>query len=221
MTNGIDERSREDGSQKVAKSVTLLQHTRNDTPRLLRTILQRRRSRIPIEPTHRNPKQRPHTQKLLIRLAKPRSKFQDDKQHIVDYERPLPPIPIRSQSKNDTAYGPQHEHERNTPCNVCFRLAKCFGEILDGKRHSEKIECIPGPGEKGNEEEEPLLRVEEAEEADGIGDFGHGGFERGEACCSIAACRHLDFGRRAVETRGVLLLWFFFEVRHGGWVVWC
>lgn len=57
-------------------------------------------------------------------------KFEDNKEEVVDDERPLATVSIGSDTEDDGTEGPEHEHQRNSPGYVCLGLAKIFGELL-------------------------------------------------------------------------------------------
>lgn len=53
--------------------------------------------------------------------------------------------------------GRHTEYQCDTPRDLSRRLSKFIGKLFDGERDGEKVECIPAPGKKSDEEEQPLL----------------------------------------------------------------
>ena len=149
------------------------------------------RSSVTIQPTHGNTKQGPHCQEVVVSRTETRSQFQHNEQDVVDDERPLSPITIGRQTEDDTAHAPQHEHKGDAPCDVSLGFAKRLGEVRDGQGDGEEVKGIPCPGKKGNEEEEPLLEVQHAEESYRVGHLVMCWFEGGNACCNVATSRHM------------------------------
>jgi hypothetical protein len=203
----IDETSRKSRREKVAKRITLLQHPGDHTTRLLRTILQRRRSRITVEPTHRNTKQGAAGQELLVGLTEPRTELEHDEEDIIDDERPLPTISIGRDTEDDGPDGAEHQHQRDAPCDLGIGLIERDREVRDGQADGEEIERVPGlrgsvtggggvefatyPCEEGDEEEKPLFPAQHHEEVDGVGCLVHRRLEGGEARESIFLRGHL------------------------------
>lgn len=83
------------------------------------------------------------------------------------------------------------QHQRNTPRYLRRLLVKFFGELLDGERDGEEIKGVPRPGQEGDEEEQPLLEVEQADELDRIRRLGHGWLEGGDSSSQISGDGHV------------------------------
>ncbi|KAI6776829.1 hypothetical protein HG530_000774 [Fusarium avenaceum] len=70
-------------------------------------------------------------------------KFEDDEEKIVDHERPLSTVAIARDTKGNGADGSEHENQCNSPCDVGFGLAECFGKTCYGEGDGEEVECVP------------------------------------------------------------------------------
>lgn len=96
MRGGIYQGAGEDCRQKVAESITLLQHARYDTSRRWRAVFQGRGGGVAIKPSHCNPEQSPACKELFVVLAKSCAEFEDDEEYIIDNKGPLSTISIGS-----------------------------------------------------------------------------------------------------------------------------
>ena len=94
MGSCINEAPRKHCSKQVPEGISLLQHPAYDPSCSLRTVFQRRRRSVAIQPSHGNAEQRTTSQELIICFAEPRAEFKDNEEDVVDDERPLPAIPI-------------------------------------------------------------------------------------------------------------------------------
>ena len=119
--------------------------------------------------------------------------------------RSIAPIAVSCDTKDCRSDRSKHQHQRDSPGNVGVALVERFGEIGHGQRDGEEVERVPAPGKEGDEEEEPLLCVEHAQQANGIGCLCHGRPEGGEPSCSITACAHMDIGRINLGQLGLLV----------------
>lgn len=75
-----------------------------------------------------------------LRGHKTGCQLKNNKQQIVDDERPFPPPLVCCQTEADSADRTQHEHKCYTPCDVFFRAVELFGQRRDGERDGEEIE---------------------------------------------------------------------------------
>ena len=126
-------------------------------------------------------------------------KLKNDEEDVIHDERPLPPVAISRDTKDNGADRPEHQHERDAPGYVGRGLPKLLGERLYGQRHGEEVERVPRlngvsgerhkrvwlgtthPRREGAQEKGPLLPVEHAEQRDRVLDLGHGRLERRDA----------------------------------------
>lgn len=83
------------------------------------------------------------------------------------------------------------QHQRNTPRNLRRLLVKFFSELVDGERDGEEIKSVPRPGQEGDEEEQPLLEVQQADELDRVRRLGHGWLEGGDSSSQISGGAHV------------------------------
>lgn len=70
-------------------------------------------------------------------------KLENDKEKVVHDERPLPPVAVRRDTERDSTNGPEHQHERDAPGDVCRRAVELLGERRDCQGYGEEIERIP------------------------------------------------------------------------------
>ena len=115
VRRSIDKTPRKCCRQKVPKSVSLLQHTRNNTTCRMRAVLQSRRGGITIQTTHRDTEQRSTGQELLVGLAEARAELQRDEEDVVHYERPFPSVAIGGHTEDDGADRSEHQDECDAP----------------------------------------------------------------------------------------------------------
>lgn len=92
-------------------------------------------------------------------------------------------------------------YQSDTPSNVGIGLSKGLCKRSYGQRDGKEIKSIPGPGDKGNEEEHPLLSVEHSQQGDWVGSLVHRRLESGEASGSIAGDAHVFWVGRLVVSR--------------------
>lgn len=127
------------------------------------------------------------------------------KGHLRPYRSAAMPVPLR-QLKNPyplslpasrtltkyySAYRSEHQDQGNAPGDLTRLLPKLLGQLRHGQGDSEEIKGIPGPGNEGDEEEQPLLRVQQRQELKWVRGFRHGGFEGRQAGCKVAADGHV------------------------------
>ena len=83
------------------------------------------------------------------------------------------------------------QHQSNAPRDLRRLLIKLFRELFDGEGDGEEIKGIPGPGKEGDEEEQPLLKVQQTNELDRIRRLDHGWLEGGDSGCQIGGHAHV------------------------------
>ena len=72
-------------------------------------------------------------------------------------------------------------------------------ERRHGEGDGEEIKGIPAPGEKGDEEKHPLLKIEQGQQLEWIRSFVHGRLEGGQPRRQIPAHAHVLSGSFSVE----------------------
>ncbi len=72
---------------------------------------------------------------------------------------PFPSISIGGNTEDGRAHRSKHEHQGDTPSDICVRLSERLREVGNSQGHSEEIKGVPRPGKEGDEEEHPLLCV--------------------------------------------------------------
>ena len=143
MARSVHQAPCEDHGEEIAKSIPLLKHTADDPPCGRWTVLKRGRSCIAVETSHCNTKQGSYRQKLLIVLAEASPQFQDDEKDVVYHKGPLPPVSIGGDTEDGRANRSKHEHKSNPPRDLCIGLVEGLGEVGDGQRDGEEVECVP------------------------------------------------------------------------------
>lgn len=83
------------------------------------------------------------------------------------------------------------QYQCNAPRNLRRLLVKVFGELFDGEGDGEEIKGVPGPGEEGDEEEQPLLEVQQTNELDRIRRLDHGWLEGRDSSGQIGGDAHV------------------------------
>lgn len=170
-------------------------------------------SSISVQTTHCNTKKRSHSQELVVCTTKSSTELQYNEENIVNNERPLSSIPISSKTKDDRSNTAQHKHERDTPGNISLGLAERLSKRLDSQRDSKEVECVPSPSEEGNKEEEPLLKIEHAQERDRVGHFVMSRLQRRNARSDVSSRRHLSVWVLIIFVSRIVRL---FVVHDGG-----
>ena len=66
-----------------------------------------------------------------------------------------------------------------------------LAQFGDGEGDSEEVESVPRPGEESDEEEHPLLEIQECEQFEGIWCLVHGWFEGGDARRNVSSHAHV------------------------------
>ena len=89
----------------------------------------------------------------------------------------------------------------DAPRNLGWRLVKFFGKLLDGQRYCEEIKGVPCPGEEGDQEKQPLVKVQQSYQLQGIRSLGHGWFQSGEPSGEVCAHAHM---LGMVDPRGIM-----------------
>ena len=95
--------------QDKPNRVPLLQNPTNNPTTLHRTILQRHGHRIPIHPTHKQPKQAANGEKLVPVAAIDAADLQNAQDKQVDDHRPLAPKPVAQQPETCCADGAEEQ----------------------------------------------------------------------------------------------------------------
>lgn len=150
MRRSINQAPRKDRRQKISKRIPLLHHPRENAPRSFRSIFQCRSRHIPIQPTHRNTKQRADGEELTIGLGESGAEFENDEEQVVYYEGPFAAIAVGGDAEGDGADGAEHEDEGDSPCDLCVCFMELCGEVADCQGHGEEVEGIPSPGKECN-----------------------------------------------------------------------
>lgn len=89
MTGRINQTSGKCGCEQIAKSIALLKHTRDYTTSCFWAIFKRSCSRITVQTTHCNSKERSTCKERLIGGTETGAEFQNNEKEVVDYKRPL------------------------------------------------------------------------------------------------------------------------------------
>jgi hypothetical protein len=127
MGSSVDQRAGKDSREQVPKSISLLQHTRNDSPSPFRAVFQRCGCRITVQTSHCDTEKCADREEFVVGLAEACSEFQDDEKDVVDYERPFAAVSVCCNSESDGTDGAEHQHQSDAPCDVCFRFIERFG----------------------------------------------------------------------------------------------
>lgn len=143
MACSVDKASGEDYSEKIAKGITLLQHTRNETPGSRGAILERSRCRIPVQTSHCDTEQGPYGEELLVGITEAGPELEDDEEDVVHHEGPFPPVSIGGNAKDDGADRTKHEHQSDTPRNLRIGLIEVLGQVGNGQRDGKEVEGVP------------------------------------------------------------------------------
>jgi hypothetical protein len=146
MRSGINETSSKCCGEKVSKSITLLQHPRQKTTSLFRTVFEGCCGCVAIKTTHCDTEQSTTGEELFVGVTEAGSELQDNEEDVVDDERPFASISISSETKSDGADGSEHEDKCDTPCDLYSGLAELLGKLVDSQTDSEEVKGIPSLG---------------------------------------------------------------------------
>ena len=89
MRSGTYEATSEGCGEKVSESITLLQHTGDETACFFGAIFQGGRSSVTIESSHSHAEKGPTGKKLGIRVAEPGAELKDDEEDVIHNEWPF------------------------------------------------------------------------------------------------------------------------------------
>ena len=215
---GVDETTGEGRSEQVTKGVSLLKHAGDQATCFRRAVFEGGGGRIAIQPAHCNAKEGAHSQELLVGLAKAGAQLEDDEEDVVDDKGPLATISIGGDTEYRGSDRSEHEDEGDAPGDVGVGLAEGLGQVCDCEGDGEEVEGVPAPRQEGDEEEKPLLGIEQAQEADRVGSLSQGWAESGNASCCIPSCSHLRVGGVDLGESGLVVEAFgvvFVVGRHG------
>lgn len=191
VRSGVDEATSEDGCEEVSECVSLLEHTRDDSSCGLWTVFKSGRRGVTVQTAHRHTVERTNSEELLVGLAETSSELEGDEKNVVDNERPLAAVAVRSDTKENSANGSEHENECDTPGDVGLADVEGLGEVGDGQRDGEEVESIPGPGDETTTEEEPLLKVEHGKELEWVCEALIAWLQGAESGCQVMTGAHV------------------------------
>lgn len=101
-------------------------------------------------------------------------------------------------TEDNSAHRPEHQHQRDPPRDIRRLDVKLLVQLRHRQGNSEEIKGIPRPGEESDQEEQPLLQIEQRQEFERVGRFGHGRFERGDPSREVPAHGHVLVGHHVV-----------------------
>ena len=110
MRSRVDQCTSKHRREQVSKSISLLQHPRNDASGPRRAVFQCCGCGVAVQASHCDTEQGANGEELFGRLTKACSEFQDDEEDVVDYERPLTAVSVGCDSKSDRAHGAEHQY---------------------------------------------------------------------------------------------------------------
>ena len=111
-----------------------------------------------------------------------------------DKGSPFPSVAIGGNTKDGRPDRPEHQHQGDAPCDVGSGFAELVGQLGDGQGDGEEVKSVPGPGNEGDEEEEPLLSVELGEEFEWVGRLVHRRLQGRQSRGEVAADGHVLLG---------------------------
>jgi len=153
----VSQCSGENDSKQVAKSVTLLKQTGNETLSSWRTVVKGQSSSITVNTTHDDTEHGSHTQELLKSLDEGASNLNSTHEGQVDHEGPLGSVLVTEETENESTSRSQHKNQSDGPGDVGNGLVKLLGQHVDVKRNGKEVKGIPGPAPESTQNKEPLL----------------------------------------------------------------
>ncbi len=91
----------------------------------------------------------------------------------------------------DTSHGTEHEHQGDSPCYLRILLAELLAQLGHGEGDGEEVEGVPGPSQEANEEEHPLLHVEQGQKLERVRGLVHRRLQCWGSGCKVPPHPHL------------------------------